>query len=209
MSGLDLPTRARVGHARVGHARFDRARVDHVRVDSWLTFMLALALVGCAREARPTEPPPRVEVCALAEGRLSFAIPLGAADALAVAPDGCLFVDESAGVRVLSLVSLATDEEGAELLERDAEAFFRASGLLGDAPEVRGRGSMRLAGRTLPAVAWTATLPELGGPLHVTTGAYRRGGDWLVALVIHEPSDTAGARRLLDLAAELAPPSSP
>lgn len=176
-----------------------------------LASMLALfaTLVGCARDARPTEPAPRIETCALADGRLSFVVPLGPTDALAVAPDGCLFVDESAGVRVLSLVSLATDEEGAELLERDAEAFFRASGLLGDAPEVRGRGTMRLAGRTLPAVAWIATLPELGGPLHVTTAAFRSGGDWLVALVIHEPNDTAGARRLLDLAAELAPPATP
>jgi hypothetical protein len=109
--------------------------------------MLALALVGCAREARPTEPPPRVEVCALAEGRLSFAIPLGSADALAVAPDGCLFVDESAGVRVLSLVSLATDEEGAELLERDAEAVAGACGSRdGRCPLSRGRRRCRSSG---------------------------------------------------------------
>ena len=126
-----------------------------------------------------------------------------------VAPDGCLFVDESEGVRVLSLASIATDEEGADVLERDGEAFFRQSGLLGEDPEPLGRGTMDLGGHVVPGVTWQATLPELGGPFVVTTGAYRHGGDWLLVLVIHAPGDDVGARRLLRLAAELEAPPVP
>ncbi|MCA9615074.1 MAG: hypothetical protein KC586_20100, partial [Myxococcales bacterium] len=152
-----------------------------------LTFSLVFLLAACAREPRPTTPAPttRVETCALADGRLAFGIPLEDHDALAVAPDGCLFVDESEGVRVLSLASIATDEEGADVLDRDAEAFFRQSGLLGESPEPLGRGTMELGGHVVPGVTWLATLPELGGPFHVTTGAYRHGGDWLLVMVIH------------------------
>ncbi|MBX3249704.1 MAG: hypothetical protein KF901_21180 [Myxococcales bacterium] len=176
-----------------------------------MTRLLALALLlgsACSRgDGRTTTPQSRAERCTLADGRIVFELPIGPEHALAVAPDGCMYVDESThAVRSLSIASLATDAEGADLLRTNADEFFRSSGLLGAEPEIVGRGLMMIAGEQTAALAWDAQIEELG-EVRATTGALRRGGDWIIVVVLAERSDDEGRRGLLRVAAELSAPT--
>lgn len=170
-----------------------------------------LLLVGsaCSRgDVRSTTPTSRTERCELADGRIVFELPIGPSHALAVAPDGCMFVDESTqAVRSLSIASLPTNAEGADLLRMNTDEFFRASGLLGDEPEIVGRGLMLIAGEQTAALAWDAQIEELG-EVRATTGVIRRGADWIIVVVLAERSDDEGRRGLLRVAAELTPPAA-
>lgn len=141
---------------------------------------------GGAESTVPSDTP--LQPCTLAEDALTIDVPVPQSHALAAMQGACMLVDERTDATFMTIASLPTDAQGAELLETDPATFFEEAGLLGDDARRTGRGTLELLGEDVLALRWAAR-PE-GMPVRaITTAAKRRGALWVIVMIFSTPGD--------------------
>jgi len=144
--------------------------------------------------------------CAL-EGTLRLSIPVPRGYALAISPQACVLVNESAqDAALLSFASMPVDGPEAEAMlgsEDGARVWAQASGLFGaDAVPLDQAVPARLFGREVSAHG-LAGQPAGLGRSHILLLSARRAGELLLVMVIAPEDDDAHQAELLELLASV------